>query len=119
MAKITDAALNNILDFLETQISHVGIGTGSAPTGTDTSLASETERKLATKFLDDNTLVVEGFWDVSEANSVTYSNAGTFGNGATGTVGTGELFAGGEIDVEKINTETLTVTFEITVEEGV
>lgn len=113
---ITDSLLDRIVSYLETDITHIGLGTGSAPIVSDTSLASETERKAATSFIDDTTLVCEGFWDETEANGVTYTNAGVFGNGATSTIGTGELFAGGALNAEKDNTQTLTVSIEITVE---
>lgn len=113
---ITNALLNRIVALLDVDITHIGIGTGAAPAVGDTTLASETQRKATTSLIDGATLILEGFWDESEANGVTFTNAGVFGNGATGTIGSGQLFAGGAINVPKTDTQSLTVSVEITVE---
>jgi hypothetical protein len=111
---------NSLLDFIVTQmdadITHIGIGTGTAPAPGDTLLASEAQRKAATKLIDGTTLIKEGFWDTNEANGVTYTNAAVFGDGATDTLGTGKYRAGGAINIPKDNTQSLTVSIEITVE---
>lgn len=112
----TTALINRIVAYLNTDISHIGIGTGAAPVVGSTTLASEAQRKLSTNLVDGATLVIDGFWDETEANGVTYTNAGAFGNGATATLGTGQLFSGGAINIAKDNTQSLTVSVEILVE---
>ena len=116
MSVVLNTAINNILEYLEDEVTHIGIGTGTAPAITDTLLNTELERKIATKLIDDNILVLETFYDTNEANGETYTNAGAFGDGATATINTGKLFFGGAINVEKTEAETLTISFEITVE---
>lgn len=82
----------------------------------DTILNNEQYRKLATLLVDGDTLVMDGFWDENEANGLTYTNAGAFGDGATASTGTGVLDVGGVINVQKDNTQSLTVSVEILVE---
>lgn len=101
---------------LNTDASYVGIGTGVAPTSISTLLAGEQYRKLSDKFIDGNIAVFEGFWDETQANGLTYTNAGVFGNGETATLGTGQLFAGGAINIPKTSTQSMTVSVEISVE---
>lgn len=114
---VTDALINRVVGFLEGDITHISVGTGAEPSEASTTLASESLRKLTTKFIDETTLICEGYWDENEGNGVTYTNAGVFGNGATDSLGTGELFAGGGINIPKTNTQSMTVSIEITVEQ--
>lgn len=115
MSVVTDSLIAKIQDDLEADLDYVGIGTGAAPTAGSTTLASEATRKAVTVTRDANTSIFEGFWDETEANGVTYTNAGVF-IGGTNTPGTGTLGAGGEISAAKDNTQSLTVSVEITVE---
>lgn len=116
MANVADSLIAFIVAAMDGDITHIGIGTGAAPASSDTLLASETERKIGTKLIDENVLIVEGFWDTGEANGVTYTNAAVFGDSATSTIGTGKQRVGGAINVGKTNTESLTVSVEITAE---
>lgn len=116
MSKVADSTIEFILDALDTDITHIGIGTGGAPAVGDTDLADEAQRKAVTSLTDGNTLIKEGFWDTGEGNGVTYTNAAIFGNGATSTIGTGSYRVGGVINVEKDETQSLTVSIETTVE---
>ncbi len=116
MATTTDAAIARIIDLLDADITQVGIGTGAAPSIGSTSLASEALRKSSSNLIDGNTLVVEGYWDETEANGTTYTNAGNFCDNASSTINTGTLFAGDAISVTKNNTQSLTISIEITVE---
>ena len=116
MAVVTDAALDRIIELLDADITHIGIGTGAAPIASDTLLNTETERKTITTTIDDTTIIFEAYWDESEANGTTYTTGGCFCDGATITVDTGTLFAGGSINVNKNSTQSLTVSVEITVE---
>jgi uncharacterized protein (UPF0254 family) len=112
----TDALVSRIVALLDADITYIGIGTGAAPTVGSTTLPSESLRKLVTTLVDADTLVLDGFWDETEANGVTYTNAGAFGNGATASTGTGELDVGGAINVVKDNTQSLTVSIEILIQ---
>lgn len=109
----TNAYLIRLLTLSSAEILYLGIGNGAAPTTASTTLDGETTRKLATQLIDGNTLVLDAFWDETEANGITYLNAGAFGVGATGTVGTGILDVGGTINVAKDSTQSLTVSVEI------
>jgi hypothetical protein len=113
---VTDPLINRIINYLNSDITHIGLGTGAEPTVSSTTLDLEAVRKTTTKLIDQNTLIFEGYWDESEANGTTYTNTGVFGNGATNTLGSGELFAGGGINVPKDNKQSLTVSVEIVVE---
>lgn len=115
---VTNAGLNRIISFLDGDLTHLSLGTGVAPVNTDTTLPNEAIRKASTSFIDNFTLIKELFLDETEGNGVTYTNAGVFGNGATATIGTGELFAGGAINIVKDNTQSFTLSIEITVSEG-
>lgn len=116
MSVVTSAMLNRILAMLDVDITHLGVGTGVEPGAGDTVLTGEAQRKAATSTIDGLTLIKEGYWDETEGNDITYTNTGVFGNGATGDVSTGELFAGGAIKIPKTNTQSMTVSVEITVE---
>lgn len=114
---VTDSLITRIVNYLDSDIGYIGIGTGTnAITETSTLLDNETYRKATTNIIDENTLILEAFWDETEANGNTYTEAGCFGNSATVTLDTGELFVGGAINVEKDNTQSLTISIEITVE---
>jgi hypothetical protein len=115
---VTNKLLQRVINYLNDDITHIALGTGIVPNAESTLLDGETNRKLSDNNIDGNTLIVEGFWDTSEGNG-TYTNAGCFGNGATDTIETGELFTGGAVDITKNSTQSLTLTIEITIEEGV
>jgi hypothetical protein len=107
-----DAA--GIVSTLAEQLTHIGIGTGAAPGVGDTLLADEAYRKIIVDpVIVDNTYVASVFWDESEANGATYTNAGIFLYG-TDTVDTGTLFFGDAINQEKDSTKNLTIGVEIT-----
>lgn len=116
---VTNKLLERVANLLSEDATHISIGTGVEPTKDSVLLDNENNRKPCTNNIDDTTLIIEGFWDTGEANGITYTNVGCFGNGATDELNTGELFAGGAINVNKDNTQSLTVTIEITVTEGI
>ncbi|WP_069649633.1 hypothetical protein [Caloranaerobacter ferrireducens] len=113
---VTNAGLSRLLTLLDNELTHIGIGIGTAPTINDTTLDNEQLRKQASSLIDGFTLVKEIYFDETEGNGINFTNAGVFGNSATDIVGTGELFSGGSINVAKNNTQSLTISFEITVE---
>jgi hypothetical protein len=114
---ISNVGISRLITLLSNDLQYVSIGTGAAPTLSDTVLAGENIRKLATTTIDENTIIKELFLDTGEGNGVTFKNAGTFCNGATATKGTGQLFAGGGLNITKTSLQSLTVSIEITVEE--
>lgn len=116
MAITSDSTIQLILNALDADMLYLGIGTGAVPVASATALPSEAERKLATSLIDGNTLIKEGFWDTDEANGVTYTNAATFGDGATASVGTGSYRVAGLISATKDSDQSLTVSIETTVE---
>lgn len=116
MSNVADSLIDFLVGVINGDITHIGMGTGATPAvGSDT-LPDETERKASSNFVDANALICEVFWDTGEANGVTYTNAAVFGDGATATIGTGKQRVAGAINVPKTNTQSLTVSVEITVE---
>ena len=103
-----------ILQYLIEQLNYIGLGTGAPPQRLDELLEDEVIRKLITDlFLDDNILVAEVFLDETEGNGIDYTNTGIFRNGAE-AINTGKLFTGGGINFAKDESNTLTVSYEIT-----
>lgn len=113
---ITNAGLSRILNILSTELSHIGVGTGTPPTQTSTLLTNEVLRKQVTSpLIDGTTIVSEIYLDETEGNDTNFTEVGIFCDGATTELNTGTLFAGGGMDVTKNNTQSLTISFEITV----
>ena len=113
---ITDNLIDLILDTLEAELTYIGMGTGAAPDAADDLLDTEVERKACSYLRDGNTTVLDAYWDETEGNGVTYTNAGAFYDG-NASVETGHLGAGGVINAAKTNKQSLTVSIEINVEE--
>ncbi|MGF9711709.1 hypothetical protein [Paenibacillus naphthalenovorans] len=113
---VTDSLINWTITQIFNEIGYIGIGTGVEPTQSSVTLQNEGSRKAVDKFIDLNTAIIEGFWDETEANGVTWTNAAVFGNGDTAIIGSGNVFAGGAINIPKTNTQSMTVSVEITVE---
>lgn len=116
MATGTEALINRLIQMVDADAGYIGIGTGVAPTETDTLLDLEQQRKATTSFIDGATLIKEGYWDETEANGVTFTNAGLFGWGADSGIDTGSLMVGGSINVSKDSIESLTISVELTFE---
>lgn len=70
----------------------VGTGAISGITPQDSSLANEVFRKAQTSFAVNGTTVDINFQFGSSDAQTTYTNAGLFGNGASGTLGSGTLY---------------------------
>lgn len=113
---VTNAGLARILALLDQDLEYFGLGSGTPPGVDSVSLDQEAIRKIATTTIDGDTLIKEIYLDESQGNGIHFTSAGIFGDGATAAVGTGKLFAGSEIDVDKDQYESLTVSIEITVE---
>lgn len=114
---IQKSGLQNVLDFLEVDLTRIAVGTGAAPEYLSTQLTSEVFRNSPSdSFFDGLTLVKELFLDESQAN-VTITEIGILGDGATGTAGSGALFASAGAAIQKTDTQSLTVSFEISIQE--
>ena len=117
MAIVFDNYITELLNKALVDITHIGIGDGStALVASETLLGNETLRKTVTETQDGNSLIFEGFWDETEGNGTTFTEAGLFWDGATNTINTGSLVCGGQIHVIKDATQTMTVSIELTIE---
>ena len=115
---ISDNMLNKIAELIADEASYIGLGTGIAPLESDTLLASEILRKAVTTVVDTNTVILDVFFDETEANGTNFTNTGAFDSTATSSINTGKLLAGFGIDITKTDVETFTLSYEITVERG-
>lgn len=114
---IQTAGLTRVLEVINTDLTVIAVGNGTAPTSSDTALTNETSRKLiTTSLIDGTTLVKEIYFDESEANG-TITEIGIFGDGATATAATGIMFGSGAASLVKDSTQSLTVSFEIEIKE--
>ncbi|NOK15284.1 hypothetical protein [Corallococcus exercitus] len=114
---INNSGLARVIELLDADLTIIAVGTGAAPTREATQLTSELLRKSVSEtFIDGNILVKELFLNENEANG-TLTELGLFGDGATTTPGTGSLFASSAANIVKNNTQSLTVSFEIEVQE--
>lgn len=114
---LNDSGIQRVLELLDDDLTHIAIGTGTAPNRAATKLTAESYRKAVSEnFLDGNVLVKEIFLDESEGN-VAITEWGIFCNGATTTPGTGNLFASTAASIQKDNTQSLTLSVEIEVVE--
>jgi len=113
---ITNAGLARVLALLDQDLEYFGLGVGTSPEADSENLDQEAIRKIATATIDGDTLIKEVYLDESQGNGIHFTSAGIFGDGATNVIGTGKLFAGAEINVDKDQYESLTVSIEITVE---
>lgn len=116
---IHTSGINRMIALLNSDLTHIAVGTGTAPTLNATQLTTETYRKPITLgVVDGNVLIKEVFLDESQGNG-SIAEIGLLGNGATGTAGSGQLFASGAAAILKDNTQSLTISFEIEVKEVV
>lgn len=97
-------------------ITYCAVGTSViAPELTDTGLTTEIFRKLVSvRSVADNVATFQTFFSTSEANG-TLREAGLFGDNATGTANTGTLFSKLAINRVKSTSDTLTLSWSITI----
>lgn len=90
-------------------VNYFAVGTGVAsPTAADTQLGTEYFRKLlTTTTVSGNQVDLSTLFVLAEGNT-TYTEAGLFGNGATGTVNSGSLFAHASYTYTKSSAVNLT-----------
>lgn len=97
-------------------ITYCALGTGStAPVAGNTTLGTELFRKLVSvKSVSTNIATFQTFFTSSEGNG-TLGEAGLFGDDATASSGTGTLFSRLLISRVKSSSDTLTLTWTITI----
>jgi len=97
-------------------ITYCALGTGStAPVAGNTTLGTEIFRKLVSvKSVSANVATFQTFFTSSEGNG-TLGEAGLFGDAATASSGTGTLFSRLLISRVKTSSDTLTLTWTITI----
>jgi hypothetical protein len=98
-------------------ISYCAVGTGTtAPAAGDTKLQTETYRKLVSvRSVAANVFTAQTFFNTTEANA-TLREAGLFGNDtATGTADSGTLYCHLAINRVKSSSDTLTLSWALTV----
>lgn len=98
------------------QITYCAVGTSNTtPVVGDTSLNAELYRKLVSvRSVNNNVAQFQTFYNQNEANG-TLKEAGLFGDAATTTPGSGTLYAHTLIDRTKSSSDTLTLTWSVTV----
>jgi phage-related tail fiber protein len=107
---IHTSGIQRVLNVVQSELTHIAVGTGTAPSASAIQLTNETFRKpISTTLIDGDVLVSEIFFDENE------------GNGAISEIGlltsTNVLFSSGGASFTKDSTESLTVSFEIEIKE--
>ncbi len=97
-------------------ITYCAVGTGStAPALADIAMQTELARKLiSVRTVDGKTAVFQTFFTTSEGNG-TLREAGLFGDDASATSGSGTLFCRVAISRTKTSSDTLTITWNVTI----
>lgn len=109
---ITNAGLQLLLDFLDGDLTHIGLD-HDAPT--DAGLTDEYYRNTITPPVrDGNTSIFEIYLDETQGNG----HIGGIGilSQATSTPGSGTLFGFSLANIDKASNQSLTISIEITVE---
>jgi|SanBayMetagenome_1026888.scaffolds.fasta_scaffold27195_4 hypothetical protein len=114
---IHTSGINRVLALLDAELTAAGVGTGTAPSVSDTQLTDELYRKPITLgVIDGNALLKDMFLDETEGNG-TITEIGLFGAPSILSAGLGELFQSGGANITKDSTQSLTISFEIEVKE--
>ena len=97
-------------------ITYCALGTGStAPALSDVLLQTEIFRKLiSVRSVVTNVATYQTYFTTEEANGV-LREAGLFGDDASGTANTGTLFCRTAINRTKTSSDTLTLTWNVTI----
>lgn len=112
--RITTAGIQRVLDLLDGDLTHIALDAGET---TEQGLADEYYRgQLTPPFRDGNTTVREIYLD--ETQGVGTIRGMAVLSQATDDPGTGVVFAFDQVEIEKTDRNSLTVSVEITVEEG-
>ncbi len=97
-------------------ITYCALGTSSvAPALSDTGLLAEVGRKLVSvRSFSGNVATFQTFFTPSEGNG-TLREAGLYGDDASGSAGTGTLFCRAAINRTKTSSDTLSLSWSITI----
>lgn len=97
-------------------ITYCAVGTGTtAPAAGDTNMETEIARKaVSVRSVSGNVATFTTYFTTEEANG-TLKEAGLFGEDATSTVSTGTLFCHTAINRTKTSSDTLTLTWTVTI----
>lgn len=112
---IADALRGNVSNNTG-QITYCAVGTGTnVPNVSDTTLQTELSRKqVSVRSVSGKIATFKTFFNQDEANGA-LKEAGLFGALATSTANTGTLFARVNINRTKSSSDTLTLTWSVTV----
>lgn len=110
------SALKGTTDNNQGIITYCGVGTSAvAPALSDTALTTEIFRKLVSvRSVSGNVATFQTFFTTTEGNG-TLREAGLFGDAATDGINTGTLFSKLAINRTKSASDTLTMSWDITI----
>jgi hypothetical protein len=116
VATITNDGLSKILEVIKNEFTHVGLGNATGNlSNASTQLSNEFYRLQVTEdFVDGQTAVIEIYIDENQGNGV-IKQVGLFAQG-TSAPNSGTLTVAENVDLSKSNTESMTISFEITLE---
>lgn len=116
---INNSGLSRAATILSNDMTVIAVGTGATPSASATQLTTELTRgSVTTTTIDGYTIIKEIYFTEAQAIG-NLTELGLFCNGATTTAGTGQLFASGAAAVNKTSTQSLTISFEIELQEVV
>lgn len=114
-AIVTDAGLQRIIQLIQADLTHIALGNVAGTiTTSSTQLDGEFFRLALTEnFVDGQTIVAEIYLDETQANDM-IRQVGLFANG-TSEANSGTLVVVEDVNITKTNTESMTVSVELTV----
>ena len=112
-AQITKALSGNLTSLDEIEVNVHAFGSGDTePSDSDTTLETETERKLLSSVsYNGASAFYTAFYDLDEANG-THSEMGLFMNADDEVADDGTLWDRSLIDITKLDTQSLTIDYE-------
>jgi len=114
---VNDTLIDRVLELLDSDTGFIGVSTGTIPVvQSDTLLPNEVSRKTTTNIIASDTLISDVYFDETELNDINITSVATFCNGGTSTVNTGEIAVADNVNIIKNNTQSLTISIELTVE---
>jgi len=106
---ISDAMIQAAVAYLNSELTHMGIGNGAVPDTDDEVMSDELLKKAVTSYIDGNVIIKEVYLDETELNGEDLTAVGVYGLGNT------VLFCGGGINQSKKAGESLTISVELSV----
>ncbi len=108
-----------ILNNLKDNLKYIGLAIGEKPSlDTTLQLSDEIIRKEVTApLIDGYTLISEIYLDETEGNGISFQSLGLIDGASADQIGEGELFMSGQINEQKDNTQSLTISVEVEVVE--